>query len=501
MNAPLSSPGALRPLRPHQERALEALRRSLAAGKRRPMLQAPTGFGKTITAAHIIQRALDKGNSVAFCVPALSLIDQTVAAFEREGIHRVGVMQGDHERTDSSMPVQVCSVQTVARREKPDVDLVMIDEAQLAYQSIFRWMEDCPTIPFIGLSATPWTKGLGQHYDDLIIAATTEDLIRSKYLSDFVTFAPSEPDLEGVHTIAGDFNEGELAERCNTTTLVGDIIQTWLDRGENRPTLCYGVDRAHAMHLKQRFDEAGTASEYIDCFTDRPERERIFDRLRAGDIKVICNVATLTVGVDLPMVSCIIDARPTKSEMRYVQTIGRGLRTAPGKDNCLILDHAGNALRLGLVTDIHHEHLDDGEPCKASDRDKGLDKPKPRLCDECKAVLPYGTMVCTECGAVKPAKTPVLEADGRLVVFGSNVRSSAVPSMREKSDFYGELLWIARDRRYVRGWAANQYRERFGVWPNDPRVRHAEPRPPSLKTSNWIRARQIAYAKGRRAHG
>ena len=100
---------ALRPLRPHQERALESLRASLASGHRRPMLQAPTGFGKTLTAAHIIQRALDKGKRVAFTVPALSLIDQTVAAFEAEGIHCIGVMQGIHERTDREQPVQVCS--------------------------------------------------------------------------------------------------------------------------------------------------------------------------------------------------------------------------------------------------------------------------------------------------------------------------------------------------------------------------------------------------------
>jgi DNA repair protein RadD len=100
---------SLRPLRPHQQRALDALRASLAAGNRRPMLQAPTGFGKTLTAAHMIQRALDKGKRLAFTVPALNLIDQTVAAFEAEGIHCLGVMQGIHERTDRDQPVQVCS--------------------------------------------------------------------------------------------------------------------------------------------------------------------------------------------------------------------------------------------------------------------------------------------------------------------------------------------------------------------------------------------------------
>ena len=211
-------------------------------------------------------------------------------------------------------------------------------------------MKDCPAILFVGLSATPWARGLGKYYDDLIVEATTADLIREGYLSPFLAFAPSEPDLAGVRTVAGDFHETQLAEAVDQPKLVGDVIETWLKRGENRPTLCYGVNRAYAEHLQQRFVEVGVAAEYIDCFTDRLDRERIFDRFRAGETRVICNVATLAVGLDLPMTSCIIDARPTKSEIRFVQTIGRGLRTAPAKQNCLILDHAGNHLRLGMVT-------------------------------------------------------------------------------------------------------------------------------------------------------
>jgi superfamily II DNA or RNA helicase len=115
------------PLRPYQQGGLEALRASLASGHRHPMFMLPTGGGKTAIAAHIIQRALDKGKRVAFTVPALSLIDQTVAAFEAEGIRCIGVVQSTHERTDRDQPVQVCSVQTVARRKRPDVDLVIVD--------------------------------------------------------------------------------------------------------------------------------------------------------------------------------------------------------------------------------------------------------------------------------------------------------------------------------------------------------------------------------------
>lgn len=492
-----SQPGVLRPLRPHQERALEALRASLATGKRRPMLQAPTGFGKTLTAAHIIRRALDKGKRIIFTVPALSLIDQTVAAFEAEGIHCVGVIQGIHWRTDHTQPVQVCSVQTLARRQKPEADLVLVDEAHLAFKSVHQWMAEhaWANVPFIGLSATPWTKGLAKHYDDLIVAATTADLIDAGFLSRFTVFAPSVPDVSRVRTVAGDFHEGDLAEACDTPALVGDVIATWLMQGENRPSLCYGVNRAHAEHLQQRFREAGVAAEYIDCFTDRQDRERIFDRFRAGVTRVICNVGTLTVGVDLD-VRCISDAKPTKSEMLFVQTIGRGLRTAPGKDKLIILDHAGNHLRLGMVTDIRHDRLDDGEPRSRNDG-REQSTPRPRLCEECKAVLPQKTICCPECGHVREAKTGVEMRDGELVELGSGRKSTSVPSVADKADFYAELRWFARDRGYADGWAKHKFREKFGVWPNDPRIQSAAPAPPSLKTKQWIRSRQIAFAKAR----
>ncbi len=502
MTGPLFvSPGAMRPLRPHQERALEALRQSLTTGHNRPMLALPTGAGKTVIAANIIRRALAKGKRVAFLVPALSLIDQTVAAFEAEGIHCVGVMQGIHERTDREQPVQVCSVQTVARRKRPDVDLVIVDEAHQLHKETFRWMADWPDVPFVGLSATPWSRGLGKFYDDLIAAATTADLIRDGFLSPFVTFAPSEPDLAGVHTMGCDFHQGELSDRVNTAQLVGDVIDTWLKRGENRPTLCYGVNRSHAEHLQQRFREAGVAAEYIDCFTDRAERERIFRRFRSGEVRVICNVATLAVGIDLPMVACIIDARPTKSEILFVQTLGRGLRTAPGKDKLLVLDHAGNHLRLGLVTDIHHDRLDDGESRKSGAAGEEPSKPLPRLCEDCQAVLPRSTKVCPECGKVREARTDVEHVDGELVELGSNKTSRAAPTVADMALFHGELRWIASVRGYAHGWAAHKFRERFGVWPNDWRVRTADPREPSLKTKNWLRSRQIAFAKAKRAHG
>ena len=494
--------GALRALRPHQERALEALRASLAAGKRRVMLQAPTGFGKTLTAAWMIQRAIDRGHRVIFTVPAVSLIDQTISAFAAEGIHSVGVMQGYHPGTDAEQPVQVCSVQTLARRQKPAAAIVLVDEAHLAFRSIHEWMADSAwgNVPFIGLSATPWTRGLGKHYDDLIVATTTADLIRDGFLAPFTVFAPSEPDLSGVSTVAGDYHESQLAEAMDKVALVGDVVTTWQQRGENRPTLVYGVNRAHAEHLQQRFVEAGIRAEYMDAFTQRADRERVFDRFRSGDTKIICNVGVLTVGMDLD-VRCLIDARPTKSEMRFVQTIGRGLRAAEGKDKLVVLDHAGNTLRLGLVTDIHHEQLDAGEPRKSGAGDKEQrEKPLPRLCEDCAAVMPQSSKACPECGKIREVRTDVDHVDGELVELGARrTKRSAAQSLLEQEEFHGELRWIATIRGYAPGWAAHKFRERFGLWPNDWQVRTASPREPSLKTKNWLKSRQIAFAKRRAA--
>jgi superfamily II DNA or RNA helicase len=461
------------------------------------MLQMSTGAGKTLLSAHVIQRALDKGKCVAFSVPALSLIDQTVAAFEAEGIDCIGVMQGIHERTDRDQPVQICSVQTMARRKRPEVDLVIVDEAHQLNREIFRWMKDCPDLPFIGLSATPWARGLGKYYDDLIVAATTADLIRGRYLSDFITFAPSEPDLAGVRTVAGDFHEGELAEAMDKPVVTGDIVQTWLQRAQERPTFAFCVNRRHAQHVAERFLEVGIACEYMDGATSREDREAIFARFRSGEARIICNVGVLTTGIDLD-VRCIIDAKPTKSRILFAQTIGRGLRTAPGKDKLLILDHAGNHLRLGMVTDIGQNCLDDGCHRQAIDsRQRERSEPLPKICDECRCVVPRGARICSSCGAEIRARTDVEARAGELVELGSRRTGRREPEVWEKRRFFAEPLSLRKPHHSLR-WPDAMFRQKFGHWPNGYDRVAMEP---SIETRNWVRSRQIAYAKAMgRAH-
>lgn len=481
----------MRDLRPHQSRAIGLLKQSLMAGRRRPMLQAPTGAGKTLLSAHIVAGALAKGNRVTFVVPAVELVDQTVQAFYAEGIHEVGVIQADHHLTDYSKPVQVASVQTISRRQYPDTDVVIVDEAHRAFKAIFQWMRDKPNMIFIGLSATPWTKGLGKHYDDLIIAATTQELIDAGYLSPFRVFAPTHPDLTGVRTTAGDYNEADLSEAMDKPTIAADVVETWLKLGENRPTLCFGVDRAHAKNLAKQFGQAGVSTAYMDAFTDKLERAEIRRAFEAGRVKVVCNVGVLTTGVDWD-VRCLILARPTKSEMLFVQTIGRALRTAPGKPDALILDHSDSTLRLGFVTDIQHDGLDMGREAQAAKQDRAKSVPLPKECPSCAYLKPAKIHKCPSCGFAPERQAEVEVLEGELAQIKGKKREM---TSEEKRVIYAGLLWIAQDRGYSSGWASHKFKERCGVWPNH--YRDTAPYPPTPELASWVKSRQIAYAKGR----
>ena len=495
------------PLWPHQEKAIAELRARMLAGVARVMLMIPTGGGKTRLAAELIRSALAKGKRVAFVVPRLSLIDQTNIAFAAEGIRCVGVMQGDHPATDAEHPVQIISAQTLRRRKRPPADLVIIDEAHLLQKSVIEWKTDPSQrhVKFVGLSATPWTSGLGRLYDDLVVGSTIGDLIEAGHLSPFKAFAPSEPDLAGIHTVAGDFHEGELGERCNTTKLVGDVVSEWRKRGEDRPALSFAVNRAHAQHIQQRFLEVGVAVEYVDAHVDRREREAIFDRFRRGDTKIISSIATIEVGVDLPCTGCIVDARPTKSRMAFVQRIGRGLRVAPRKTDCIILDFAGNHIRLGMVTDIHQNHLDDGRKRENGKTREAKERaePLPKLCDECRGVIPPKATECPCCGGPVLTRAAVEHQSGELIELGAHRSGKSAPTVAEKAISHAELKGFAEIRGYADGWVAHKYRERFAVWPNDPRIKLGPAIAPSLATRNWVKSRQIAFAKARErvAHG
>ena len=468
------SEATLLPLRGRQPQAIEGIKQAIREGHKRIMLQLPTGGGKTVLSSHLITGALAKGNRVMFCVPRLSLIDQTVERFVQNGIRDIGVIQGQHRLTNPYACVQVASIQTLVRREIPDVTFIILDEAHIQRKEINALLqsEEWKDKIVIGLSATPWSKGLGLIWTRLIIGATTRDMIEEGWLSPLRGFSvPDEfmPDTSKIHTnFDGDYVEGEAEKEMSKDVIVGNVVDTWLKHRDlgNHPgdrTFMFCVNRTHAQKMQQAFEKKGIPCGYIDGTMDADEREEVFKRYRAREIKIISSIDTIGIGVDED-VRCIVYTRLTRSEMKWVQDIGRGLRLADGKLSVLLLDHAGTCEELGDPTYIHHDRLDTRSPKeKGAAYQEDVPPPKPRKCPKCSYLISAGALVCPECGTLlaKKSKTP-REVQGELVEIGKKPKKA---NMDDKQKFYSELLGYAMQYGKSEKWVLANYRQKFGVWP------------------------------------
>ena len=207
----------------------------------------------------------------------------------------------------------------------------------------------------------------------------------------------------------------------------------------------------------------------------------------------------MTYGVDFPPVSCIVLAKPTKSIARYFQMIGRGLRTYPGKDDCLVLDHAGSVQQIGFADSEMPWSLDGKE--KVQDRISGSrSEPEPIACGDCGTMM-RPARICPHCGAeqggVYQQAIEAHEAELREIDRQKKLADARQWDIEDKRRFYGELKAIAMRHRYKDGWIAHKYREKTGVWPNP--VKDAPAVEPSMETQAWVRSQNIRYAKRKAA--
>lgn len=490
-------------LRAHQKLALDKVEFHIAKGQRRIALQAPIAFGKTLVAAKLIEARAKAGERSIFVAPALSLIDQTVSKFYEYGLRDIGVIQAQHVMTDPDRLIQVASAQTLMRRKIPPASLVMIDECHLRFNFVSKWMaqEAWGTVPFVGLSATPWSIGMGKDYSKLIVAATMRDMARDGWLKRLRYYAPVEIDASKVRIIAGEYHEGELSAVSSNRTILSDTVKEWKERASERPTIAFCVDRAHAQAMAARFLESGVPCGYIDGNTDAMERQQIGAKLKSGEIKVVTSVGCLIAGLDWTFVNCILFAVKTKSPIKWVQAIGRGMRLHAGQEDCLLLDCAGNS-KLGHPYDIHREWLDDGTKKSAERRKEEKEKDRePRTCSQCGALFPPGEIKCPECGHESKRQSKVVELNTAMREIGQGGKTLATAAQREldRQVWFSSFKAIARDRGYKPGWPAAQYKEKFKEWPDmsvihDAPIAHADP-----EVLSWVKHRMIKWAKRRQA--
>lgn len=504
-------------LRNYQRNAINGIRESIARGNRSIVLVMPTGSGKSKVASAIAAGADAKGKRVLFVAPRRELIYQISEHFGLVGVDHGVIMAG--ERPSFVESHQIACIPTMARRffcdgeplqasmyggpTAPEADLVIVDEAHIGVggqaQKVIEHFKSQGAV-VLGLTATPARqdgRGLGAIYDDMVIGPSVGELIDQGHLVPVRYFGGSTPDMEGVKVQAGDYAKGETSKRVNNPTLIGDVVSNWLRLASDRQTFVFAVDVAHSKALCEQFKAVGVKAEHLDGETDHEERKDIQQRLRDGEVQVLVNCQVMTYGVDFPPVSCIVLATPTKSVVKYFQAVGRGLRTHPGKADCMVLDHAGVVDQIGFIDDSMPWSLDGRE--KIQER-KAKEKKQPDniTCDECGAVFKPAKR-CPSCGHVmeKQYKRVIAAHEAELVEIDRKAkeRHKREWTMDEKAKFYAELKAQAKAKGYKPGWAAWTYRERLGVWPNDPRLKNVQPSQPSAETLAWLKHLQIKKAK------
>jgi DNA repair protein RadD len=352
--------------RKFQLSAHQALRQGFRDGHKNQIIMAPTGAGKTYLGLRICNEAMQKGKRAVFLCDRTTLINQTSEVADKYGLKEHGIIQAKHWRRDPDMLLQIASVQTVAKRAFwPKMDVLVVDEAHTTYKA---WTEFAMSTgaAVIGLSATPFTVGLGKIFTNLINATTMYDLTQQGVLVPMRIFSCHKPDMTGAETAGGEWTDKAAEER--ELKIVGDVVSDWHRYGENRKTIVFGATIAHCEELCRQFINSGVMAAVFTSDTTTKERDDLLKEYRKPNshLRVLISVEALAKGFDVPDVGCICDARPLrKSLSTAIQMWGRGLRSHTGKKDCHLLDFSGNIIRFFEdFNDIYFnglDALDDGE--------------------------------------------------------------------------------------------------------------------------------------------
>ncbi len=475
---------------PEQADTIEEVRQAIRNGHRRILIVAPTGSGKTVIGAAIIHSAEEKAKQSIFLAHRRELIFQTADKLNKFGVLHGVIMAG--EQGDGWRGVQVASIDTLRARYMnpkrkhllplPTVDIVMVDEAHRSnaptYTKLLDHYAERGTIS-IGLTATPIRgdgKGLARHYDCMVLAPSMEEMIDNGRLVPPRYFAPTIPDLTGVRMRMNDYVEGDLEKIFDTRKAVGDIVTNWLRIAPERKTIVFTSGVGSSIHTAEQFTAAGIRAAHIDGKTPLSERSETIAALERGDIQVISNCMVFTEGFDCPSLDCCILARPTKNLGLYLQMGGRVLRTFPGKEDAIIIDHSGNLYEHGYLEDDHGWQLTEGEACTDNDkRQEEFDKKEPITCVECGCVY-EGQLPCPACGHIPQRKGKYIDSrHADLIEIRREKRERAAeqakakepPTHEEKQRWYSMFCAYAASKGHQMGSVAHKYKAKFGVWPKN----------------------------------
>ena len=449
-------------LRPRQLQALADLRQAYGTGARAPILVAPTGFGKTATAAEIVRQAVAKGRRVWFLAHLREILDDTSQRLTAAGIAHGSIRAG--RAADYSAAVQVVAVQTAVRRQGlPRPDLVIIDECHLAVANTYLQVIAAAGNPLLlGLTGTAQRldgRGLGEVFDRLVLTCSTAQLIAEGLLAPVRVFAPPGVDLSGLRSRAGELDQGQAGELLNRPAVVGDALSHWRRLCDGRRGVAFCTTVAHAQCVAEQWRQAGYRALAVHGGSDDAERREAIAGLRAGRLDLVACAQLWIAGVDVPQIDAVIWLRPTQSLTAWLQGNGRGLRIAEGKTDLLILDHVGNCQRLGHPLEVHEWSLE-GRTKRPRDA-----APSVKVCPKCFSCMNSRLQVCPGCGhQFVPERRELAHVDGELQEL------QAVQRRREQggAQTLEQLIDVGRRRgmKNPRGWARHVLaaRQAKGQW-------------------------------------
>lgn len=374
-----------------------------------PLVALPTGSGKTYCIADLIKHCREKFGVKALVLSHVKeILEQNYKSLskyldEPVGLNSAGL--GKREYKD----ITVAGIQSVYRYPErfADHNLIIVDEAHLISpdsDTMYRkFFEGCGHHIIVGFTATPFRLGSGyihgddKLFDKLVYDWTDRDrfqqLVDENYLAKLTTKRTNlEMNTDEIKITAGDFNEKDLSAKFDRKGVTEEAIKEILAAGKNRSKwLIFAIDINHAEHIAETLIRAGVrcAPVHSRMEEDGWQRERIIEGFKNGKYQAVVNVNILTTGFDEPGIDLIAMLRPTKSPVLHVQSLGRGSRVHPDKENCLVLDFAGNTARLGPINDVH-------VAVKGKGKEGG--DPITKTCPECDSILPPAVRVCPDCG-------------------------------------------------------------------------------------------------------
>ena len=446
-------------LRDYQQELIDQTREAFR-GHKSVVMQLPTGGGKTITTAWIIQNA--KGRCI-FCVHRIELLYQTSDTFKRMGIDHGFIAAS--EDYDPDLRVHIASIDTLQRRldDVAAPDLLVIDEAHRAMADGWRKVANhWPDAHRLLITATPERldgRGLKHVAEVMVCGKSPRWLTEHGFLAPCRIFSPAVPDMAGIQTRGGDYAQEQLAAMMDKSTITGNAVEHYNKHCEGMQAIVFCVNIDHSRHVAAQFADAGIPAAHLDGTFGKIAREDIIERYRYGETRVLCNVNILTEGFDVPGVQAAIMLRPTKSLALYLQMVGRALRSMEGK-TAIILDHAGNAIRHG------HPSIDRDWSLEGK---KGRKKNKVQLttCEKCFCSWQKPPRECPNCGWAPETKEREINTEsGTLseITVEDNpwawAKNRTLRDVLPRAQTYDDLLQIAKIRGYKSGWAYYQWKSR-----------------------------------------